>query len=129
MRFLSALVLEAFAERGIGVSDVVAGTGLPALRSPCHASELVRVPAFALLLAALEYAGGTALGRRQSQPARDFWSAAAAGAGAQAEFMGAGWAVSAAGCGCVPFCVPEVTVRSGLTEGSSGPCGAGSLVR
>ena len=36
MRSLSALVLEAFAERGIGVSDVVAGTGLPAQRSPCH---------------------------------------------------------------------------------------------
>jgi hypothetical protein len=120
VRSVSALVLDAFAERGIGVLGAVADTGQRALRPPATVSELVRVPAFSFLLAALEQAADTSPGRKQSQSAKVFRSAAAAGADAQAEFMAqAGFSVLLLlrnYCGHVSFCVTDEAVRSGITE-------------
>ena len=120
VRSVSLLVLEAFTEQGIGVRDVGAQAGQRALRPPATVSELVRVPAFSFLLAALEQAADIAPGRRQSQSAKAFRSAAAAGADAQAEFMAqAGLSVLLLlrnYCGHVSFCATEEAVRSGITE-------------
>ena len=120
VRSVSALVLQAFAERGIGVFDAVPVTGQRALRPPATVSELVSVPAFSFLLAALERAADIAPGKKPSQSAKRFRSAAAAGADAQAEFMAqAGLSVLLLlrnYCGHVSFCVTDEAVRSGITE-------------
>ena len=119
-RSVSVLVLEAFAEQGIGVLDVVAETGQSTLRPPATVSELVRVPAFSFLLAALEEAAEIAARGRQSPSAKVFRIAAAAGADKQAEFMAqAGLSVLLLlrnYCGHVSFCVTTEALGCGITE-------------
>ena len=116
LRGISAYVLQALAENGVGVAVPRARA-----RAPATVAELMGVPAVIFMLAALDLAAATAPGKTLplSPSAELFRKAAAAGPEAQAKFMAhAGVSVLLLLCN---FCVHvsfETAGRSahGLTE-------------